>query len=101
MEIEIVGGLQVTALMAVVAAFVVQAVKQAINPEYHRFLPLPLAMVLVVIGALVALLRGENPVEGGIMGFVAAALAVYGYEFVKGIISPAITTLRGRQNSGG
>lgn len=83
---EITGSVTVTAVMAVVAAFITQAVKQAIPEQYHRFIPLPLAAVLVGVGVLLAWLQAQDMVQGGIMGFMAAALAVYGYEFVTGVI---------------
>jgi len=83
---EITGNVTITAAIAVIAAFITQAVKQAVPETYHRYIPLPLAVVLVAAGVLLAYLQRTDMVQGGIMGFMAAALAVYGYEFVTGII---------------
>lgn len=85
---EITGSVVVSAVMAVVASFLTQAVKQAIPETYHRYIPIPLALVTVGVGVLLAWLQGQNMVTGGIEGFLAAALAVYGYETIKGIVRP-------------
>ena len=88
---EITGSVTITAVMAVIAAFITQGVKQAIPEQYHRFIPFPLAAILVGVGVLLAWLKGQDMVQGGIMGFMAAALAVYGYQFVIGVIKrPAV-----------
>ena len=80
---EIVGSLAVSAIMAVVAAFIVQAVKQLpVLKPYHDYIPLPLALILIGVGVLLAFLQGGDMVQGGIEGFIGAALAIYGYEFV-------------------
>jgi hypothetical protein len=78
-----INGFAVSGIMAAIAAFVTQAVKQAIPEQMHRYIPIPLALVLVGIGVFFAWYRGTDLLAGGIEGFVAAALAVYGYEFVK------------------
>ena len=83
---EITGNVVVTATIAVIAAFITQAVKLAIPEQYHRYIPLPLAAVLVGVGVLLAWLQNQDMVQGGIMGFMAAALAVFGYEFVTEVI---------------
>ena len=83
---EITGTIIITASIAVIAAFVTQAVKQIVPEEYHRYIPLPLALVLVGVGVLLAWLQAEDLVAGGIGGFMAAALAVYGYEFIHSVI---------------
>ena len=83
---EFTGNVTVTAVIAVIAAFITQAVKQALPEQYHRYLPLPLAAILVGVGVLLAWLQGQDMVQGGIMGFMSAALAVYGYKFVTGVI---------------
>jgi len=83
---EITGNVTITAVIAVIAAFITQAVKQAIPEQYHRYIPLPLAAVLIGVGVLLAWLQHQDMVQGGIMGFMSAALAVYGYEFVTGVI---------------
>lgn len=83
---EITGTVIITATMAVIAAFITQAVKGIVPEEYHRYIPLPLALVLVGIGVLLAWLQGNPMVAGGIGGFMAAALAVYGYEFIHSVI---------------
>ena len=83
---EITGNVTITAVMAVIAAFITQAVKQAVPEQYHRYIPIPMAIILTGIGVLLAWLQTQDLVEGAIMGFMSAALAVYGYEFVTGII---------------
>lgn len=100
MEIKIVGDVTVSALLALVAAFTTEAAKRAINESYHRFLPLPIAAFCIVIGSALAWGTGNDPVEGAQQGFVGAALAVFGYEFVKGVISPAVERIRNRPRSG-
>ena len=85
---EITGNVVITATIAVIAAFITQAIKQATPESWHRYIPLPLAAALVAVGVLLAWLQNQDMVQGGIMGFMAAALAVYGYEFVTGIIRP-------------
>lgn len=82
----ITGNVVVTATMAVIAAFITQAVKIAIPEQYHRYIPLPLAAILVGVGVLLAWLQGQDMVQGGLMGFMATALAVFGYDFVHGVI---------------
>jgi uncharacterized membrane protein YqgA involved in biofilm formation len=85
---EIVGSVTVSALMAIVAGFITQFVKGAIPEEFHRFIPLPLALVTIGLGVLLAWLQGQDMVAGGIEGFLAAALAAYGYDAIKGFIKP-------------
>jgi hypothetical protein len=81
---EIVGSVATSAVMAAIAIFLVQAVKGLIrNEEDHRYIPLPLAAVLIGVGVLLAWLRGLDMVSGGIEGFMAAAFAVYGWEFFE------------------
>ena len=87
---EILGSLTVSAVVALFAAFLTQAVKQAIDEKWHRFIPLPLAGVTVVAGVVLAYLQGADLVQGGIEGFVGAALAVYGYEFVKNVMGARV-----------
>ena len=48
---EITGGVAITMGLAVIAGFVTQAIKQMVPQQYHRFIPLPLAVVLVFAGA--------------------------------------------------
>jgi len=85
---EIVGSVTVSALMAIVAGFITQWVKGIVPEQYHRYIPGPLALVTIGIGILLAWLQGQDLVAGGIEGFLAAALAAYGYDFVKGILKP-------------
>ena len=86
---EIVGSLVVASIMALIAAFVVQAVKQLpVLKPYHDYIPLPLALILVGVGVLLAYLQGGDLVQGGIEGFIGAALAIYGYEFVTHVLNP-------------
>jgi hypothetical protein len=80
---EIVGSIAISMTVAVIAAFVTQAVKQVVPQGYHRYIPLPLALALTGAGVLLAWLQGENMVAGGVEGFLAAALAVYGYELFE------------------
>ena len=83
---EITGNILITATAAVIAAFITQAVKQAVPQQYHRYIPLPLAAILIGVGVLLAWLQGQDMVQGGIMGFMSAALSVYGYEFVDNVL---------------
>lgn len=85
---EIAGSVTVSAVMAVIASFVTQAVKQAIPENWYRYIPLPLALVMVGVGVLLAYLQAADMVAGGLEGFMAAAFAVYGYETIKGIVNP-------------
>ena len=85
---EIQGTLVVTALMALVGVFLVQGVKLALGKEwagYWRYIPIPLALVMIGIGVLLAYLQGEDLVAGGINGFVAGAFSAFGYDLLKGI----------------
>ena len=84
--VEITGTIAVTAAIAIAAAFITQAVKQALPKQYHRYIPLPLALILIGLGVLLAYLKAEDMVAGGVGGFVAAAWAVYGYEFVHSVL---------------
>ena len=91
---DIVGSLTTVAIMALFAAFLTEAVKRILVGQlepYTRYIPLPLAVVCVGVGVGLAALQapgfeGMNLVQGGAAGFVAAALAAFGYDFVKGII---------------
>jgi len=71
--------------MAVISVFLVQAIKGSIPKQYHRYIPIPIMLVLVGIGVLLAWLTSGDMVAGGIEGVFGAALAVYGYQFYKGI----------------
>ena len=82
----ITGVVTTSAIMALIAAFITQAVKQAIPEDWHRFIPLPLAGVTIGVGVLLAFLTGNDMVAGALEGIVAAALAVYGYDTVKGFV---------------
>ena len=86
---EIRGTLVVTALMALVAGFIVQSIKLGLGEEwqkYWRYIPIPLAFVLIGIGVLIAWLQQEPMVAGGINGFIAAAVAAYGFDFISGVL---------------
>ena len=85
---DVVGTVTVTMTMAVIAAFITQAVKQMVPSEYYKFIPLPLGAILVGIGILLAWLTGNDMVAGGVEGLMAAALAVYGYEFTEMFTKP-------------
>jgi len=80
---EIIGTATVSISMAVIAIFLVQAIKQAIPKSWHRYIPIPIMVVLVGVGVLLAYLTQGDMVQGGIEGMFAAALAVYGWEFFK------------------
>jgi len=84
---EITGSVVVSAVMAVIAAFVTQAVKQAVPESWHKFIPLPLAGVCTGLGVLLSWLQKADMVAGGLEGFLGAALAVYGYQTIKGFIT--------------
>lgn len=83
---EIVGTVQVSVVMAIIAGFCVQWLKGMIPKAYHRYIPGPLALALIGVGVLLAWLNGADMVAGGIEGFLAAALAVYGYDMIRGWI---------------
>ena len=91
MRIE--GDLLTVAIMALFAAFVVEAVKRGLKgkEDYFRFIPIPLAVLCVVVGAACVALgvpgfEEMTLAQGGSAGFVAAALAAFGYDFVKGVL---------------
>ncbi len=86
---EIVGTATVSISMAVISVFLVQAIKGSIPEHYHRYIPIPIMLVLVGVGVLLAWLTSGDMVTGGIEGVFGAALAVYGYQFYKGIRSDA------------
>ena len=68
--------------IAVGLAFLVQAVKQAIDEAYHRYVPLALCVVGPAVGAGLAVVMGDTWQSGVVMGIIGAAGAVFGYEFV-------------------
>jgi len=80
------GSVTTSAILALIAAFLVQAVKQAIAEEYYRFIPLPLGAVMLGVGILLAFLSGNDMVAGAMEGIVAAALAAFGYDMVSGFV---------------
>ncbi len=88
MSVDIVGTATISIAMAVLSIFLVQAIKQAIPETWHRYIPIPLLIVLVAAGVLLAWLQGGDMVSGGIEGLFGAALAVYGYEFYKSLRGP-------------
>ena len=84
---EITGSLGTVAIVALVAAFLVEALKRI--PEldpYQKYIPIPLAIVMIGVGIGWALLNGLDPVQGGAGGLVAAALAAFGFDSVSGIV---------------
>ena len=83
------GNLAVSAVLGVVAAVLTQYVKGIVPEPYHKYIPLPLALVCLGVGVLLAWLNGGDLVQGGTEGFIAAAIAVYGYQFVKGFVNPS------------
>lgn len=88
---EIRGSVWTVAIVALAAAFLVQFAKRNIPEEYHKLIPGPLAIVMIGIGVLAAYIDVPSMeeltlVQGGTAGFVAAALAAYGYDFVNGAI---------------
>lgn len=82
---EIVGTATVSISMAVIAIFLTQAVKQALPEAWHRYIPIPIMVVLVLVGALLAYFTGADLVQGSLEGVFGAALAVYGWELFKSI----------------
>jgi len=85
---EIVGSVTVSAFMAIVAGFLTQWIKGMMPESWHRYIPGPLALILVAVGVVLSWLQSQDMVAGGIEGFLAAALACYGYDFIKGVIKP-------------
>jgi len=84
---EITGSVAVSALMAIIAGCLTQFVKGIFDESLHKWIPLPLALILIGVGVGLAWLQGQDMVVGGIEGFLAAALAVYGYQAIKGFIT--------------
>ena len=84
---EIQGTLVVSVVMVVTASFLTEAVKKILPEHLHRYIPLPLAIVLIGIGVLLAYLQSEDMVAGGIQGLMVAALAALGYDAISGLIS--------------
>ena len=82
------GDLRVSAVLGAVALFLTQYFKGIIPEQHHRYIPLPLALACVGIGVLLAFLNGANMVTGGTEGFIAAAIAVYGYQLIRGFVNP-------------
>lgn len=97
---EITGSVTTVALMALFAGFLAEAVKRILrtttgkkSEAYEQFIPIPLAVVSIAVGVGLAYLQapgfeGMSLVQGGASGFVAAALAAFGYDFIMGIIKP-------------
>jgi hypothetical protein len=72
--------------IAIALAFLTQAVKQAVDEKYHRFIPLGLSVVGPAVGAGLALVMGQTWQSGVIAGVVGAAGAVFGFEWVKQLV---------------
>jgi uncharacterized membrane protein YjjP (DUF1212 family) len=72
--------------IAVGLAGLTQAVKQALDERYHRYVPLGLTFVGPAVGAGISLVMGGTWQDGVIQGIVGSAGAVFGYEWVKGLI---------------
>ena len=79
--------------IGLVAAFVTQVLKDAVDERFHRYIPVVLGILMALVGGGVAWYSGEPPdgargqaiVVGVFEGIFAAAVAVYGYEFVKNL----------------
>lgn len=83
----ITGNIATSAIMALIASFITEGVKRILAEPYYKFIPLPLGAVCVGIGVLLAWLSGADMVAGGLEGIVAAAIAAYGYDTVKGFVA--------------
>ena len=77
--------LVVTPAIAVAMALLVQAVKQAVPDQFHRFSPLALLFLGPAVGVGLALTLGNTWQQGVVEGVIAAAGAVFGYEFVSNL----------------
>jgi len=73
--------------IAVGLALLVQAIKDAVPEQYHRFIPLALLFVGPAVGVGLSLVMGNTWQDGIIQGVIGAAGSVYGYEFVKNVIA--------------
>ena len=77
--------LVVTPAIAVAMALLVQAVKQAVPDQFHRFIPLALLFLGPAVGVGLALTLGNTWQQGVVEGIIAAAGAVFGFEFVSNL----------------
>lgn len=77
--------LVVTPAIAVAMALLVQAVKQAVPDQFHRYIPLALLFLGPAVGVGLALVLGNTWQQGVVEGIIAAAGAVFGYEFVSNL----------------
>ena len=77
--------LVVTPAIAVAMALLVQAVKQAVPDQFHRFIPLALLFLGPAVGVGLALVLGNTWQQGVVEGIIAAAGAVFGFEFVSNL----------------
>ena len=96
--VEIVGTLKTSALLAVVAAGIVQILKLIIrsrtggaSQQWEALLPGPVVLACTALGVLASYLGATgsedmNLVQGGSAGLIAGLMAVFGYDFVKGAV---------------
>lgn len=79
----------VSTALGILALFLTQALKQALDESKHRYIPLGLILLLPAIGLGLAAgtgnLDGPGLVQGALEGVVAAWAAVYGYQLQKGL----------------
>ena len=78
------------ALLASVAAVLVQVFKGALPEIAQRWLPLILMVVLTPLGVGLAVYYGNDPLAGAFEGFLAFASSVGFYQTAKTIIPGAV-----------
>lgn len=98
MDIEVTGHIVIGVVSLLAAAFVVRATREMVGEELHRFLPLPLAALLVLCGIALATVKGLDPVDGGTEGFIALALAWYGPELYRGVVNTSARAMSARDS---
>ncbi len=75
----------VLAILSSVATIVVQLVKGLLPEKVKQFLPLIIAVILVPLGALLALYYGRDPVAGALEGLFAFGASVGFYEAASNV----------------
>lgn len=84
LAVEVTGYLSVAAPLALLAAVLAEGLKRIkiLNP-YRDYIPIPLTLLLMAAGAGYYMLKFGDWLGGIEAGLLAAALAVFGYEFVS------------------
>ena len=77
--------LWVSVPIAVGIAGLTEAIKQALDKAYHKYIPLGLVVVGPAAGAGISLVMGGTWQEGVIAGIIATTGAAFGYDFIHGL----------------